>query len=248
MDARGVYLQGSDESRLLAGERCPAEFEIREPAGRFLVSPAAPGKTGLFTDMREARALLAPLCRGKRFLNLFAHTGAFSGAAAAAGAASIVSVDLSARYLAVASRNVGLNAAGASVEHETVAADAFDVLRRFAGDGRRFDVLVCDPPTFSSSKSSGAFSVKDQYRPLVRASLRVLEAGGLAAFATNFRGLDRDQFLRLIHDAAELDRVDVRVLTVLGPPADHPVDPALPEGGHLHFALCARADAPPDAT
>ena len=236
--ARGVYLKIGDESALVSGERCPDEIEVREPAVRMLVSPGAPGKPGLFPDLREARAAIAPALRGRSLLNLFAHTGAFSAAAAAAGAKEIVSVDLSGRYLETARRNVELNAPGFSA-HETVAGDVFETLRRFAKDERRFDVIVCDPPSFSTSKSTGAFSVRDDYRPLVRAALRVLAAGGIACFSTNFRGVTRDQFLRTLHDGAEMEGVALRVLTVLGQPADFPVQPLMPEAAYLHFAICA---------
>jgi 23S rRNA (cytosine1962-C5)-methyltransferase len=237
--ARGVYLKSGEECVLVAGDRCPDELEVREPAVRCLVSPGAPGKPGLFPDMREARVALAPLVAERRFLNLFAHTGAFSATAAAAGAAEVVSVDLSGRYLATARRNVELNASGYA-RHETVAGDVFETLVGFARAGRKFDVALCDPPTFSSSKKGGTFSVKDDYRPLVRATLRVLEPGGVACFATNFRGVSREQFLRTLHDGAEMENVALRVLTVLGQPADFPVLPVMPEASYLHFAVCAR--------
>ncbi len=237
--ARGVYLRVGDECVLAAGDRCPDEIEVREPAVRCLVSPAAPGKPGIFADMREARVALAPIVEGRRFLNLFAHTGAFSAAAAAAGASEVASVDLSANYLATARRNVERNAPGFSA-HETVAGDVFETLVEFARRRRKFDVALCDPPTFSSSKKSGAFSVKDDYRPLVRATLRVIEPGGVACFATNFRGVTREQFLRTLHDGAEMENVALRVLTVLGQPADFPVLPVMPEASYLHFAMCAR--------
>jgi 23S rRNA (cytosine1962-C5)-methyltransferase len=237
--ARGVYLRTDDACVLADGKPCPDEIEVFEPSVKCLVSPAAPGKPGLFPDMRDARAALAPVVAGRSFLNLFAHTGAFSAMAAKAGATEIVSVDLSGRYLAVAKRNVELNAPGFA-RHECIAGDVFETLVRLAKDGRRFGVVVCDPPTFSSSKKSGAFSVRDDYRPLVRAALRVLEPDGLACFATNFRGVTREQFLRTIHDGAEMEGATLRVVGVIGQPADFPVPPIMPEAAYLHFAMCVR--------
>lgn len=236
--ARGVYLKIGEESALVSGKPCPDEIEVREPAVRMLVAPGAPGKPGLFPDLREARTAVAQIAGGRRMLNLFAHTGAFSAAAAAAGAAEIVSVDLSPRWLDLARRNVELNATGYSA-HETVAGDVFETLRRFGKDERRFDVVVCDPPSFSTSKSTGTFSVRDDYRPLVRAALRVLAPGGVACFSTNFRGVTREQFLRTLHDGAEMEGVTLRLLTVLGQPVDFPVPPLMPEAAYLHFAICA---------
>ncbi|MCG3135995.1 MAG: Ribosomal RNA large subunit methyltransferase I [Planctomycetes bacterium] len=240
---RGIYVRGDDASRLAAGEPAPAEFTVREPSGIYEVQLGRPGKPGLFTDMREVRALFAPMLRGRSFLNLFAHTGAFSGAAAAAGAAEIVSVDLSPQFLEVAERNVRANApAAAPPRHERVSGDVFEALRRFASQGRTFGAVLADPPTFSSSKESGAFNVKDDYRRLVRMCLRVLEPGGLLLAATNWRGADRENFVRLIHDAAEMERRDVRLLAALGQPADYPSLPLVPETRHLEAALCAVSD------
>lgn len=237
LQAEGVYLRDDDASRLVAGRPCPGDLVVREPTGRFHVQLAEPGKPGLFTDMREVRVALAPRTKGRSFLNLFAHTGAFSAAAVAAGAAEVVSVDLSRAFLDVARRNVETNAPGA--RHETVAADVFDALRRFAQEGRRFDVVLADPPTFSSSKASGAFNVRDDYRSLARASLRVLAPGGLLVCATNYRAMEEAAFLRLLHDAAEMERANLRVVEVLGQPADHPSLAMVPETRHLVVAFLA---------
>jgi 23S rRNA (cytosine1962-C5)-methyltransferase len=89
--------------------------------------------------------------------------------------------------------------------------------------------------------------VKDRYRPLVRAALRLLEPRGLLCCATNWRGISREDFLHVLQDAAGFDDHDLRVLTVLGQPADHPVVPAFPEAAYLHFAVCATAVQPPIA-
>ena len=82
------------------------------------------------------------------------------------------------------------------------------------------------------------FSVKDEYRPVVRSALRLLEPAGLLVAATNWRGINREQFLRLLHDAAHQEQADLRVLTVLGLPPDYPVLPVLPETAYLHVAFC----------
>lgn len=235
--SRGVYVRDDERSRLAAGEAAPDDLVVREPTGRYLVRLAAPGKPGVFTDMREVRVALAAQLRGRSFLNLFAHTGAFSACAAAAGASRVVSVDLSRPFLEVASRNVEANAPGAA--HETVAADVFEALRKFAGEKRRFDAVLADPPTFSSSKSSGAFSVREDYRSLARACLRVLVPGGLLVAATNFRGMETDEFLRMLHDASEAEARPLRVLAVHGQPGDHPSLPRVPETRHLRVVFCA---------
>jgi 23S rRNA (cytosine1962-C5)-methyltransferase len=233
----GVYVRDDDESRLVAGEPLTGEFVVREPTGRYLARIDQPGKPGVFTDMRDVRRALAPRLAGRSFLNLFAHTGAFSGCAAAAKASQIVSVDLSRQALDVARRNVETN--GKGTPHEIVAADVFETLRGFAQARRNFDVILADPPTFSSSKSSGAFNVKDHYRSLARGAIRVTAPGGLFVASTNFRGTDTEQFLRILHDAAEAERVRLRVLAVHGQAPDHPSLAMVPETRHLRVAFCS---------
>jgi len=183
---------------------------------------------------------------GRKLLNLFAHTGAWSAAAAGAGAAEVISVDLSGPYLDIAAENVELTAPGYDA-HTCVKQDVFEFLAHAEREGLTFDAILIDPPTFSSSRTSGTFNVKDRYRPLVRAALRVLEPRGLLLCATNWRGISREDFLHILQDAAGLDGNDLRVLTVLGQPADHPVVPAFPDAAYLHFAVCATAVQPPIA-
>ncbi len=245
----GVYLHDADGVRLLHGAPCPDGLVVREPTLRARVFPGGMGKkdeggkTGLFADMREVRVLLAPMLAGRRVLNLFAHTGAFSAAAARAGASEVTSVDLSSPYLAVADENVELSAPGYAA-HTALKRDAFDALKDFAREDRTFDAVVIDPPSFSASRRSGTFNIRDRYRPLVRSAIRVLAPDGLLVCATNFRGIKRDEFLHLIHDAADADETDLRILAVLGQADDHPVVSAFPEGAYLHVALAA-VIAPP---
>ena len=185
---RGVQLLDERRARCLVGEAPPKTLVVEEPTGRFEVDLVHPGKPGLFMDMREIRVRLAPWFEGRRFLNLFAHTGAFSAAAARAGATEVVSVDLSGPHLAVAERNVELTSPGFT-GHEILVEDVFDALARLQRPGRTFDAVLIDPPTFSASKKRGGqWSVKDSYRPVVRAALRILAPGGLLVCATNWRG------------------------------------------------------------
>ena len=241
-DAKGIYVRDERGCRLAEGAAAPERVVVHEPTIRALAMPAAATKSGIFSDMRDVRIALAPLTTGRRVLNLFAHTGAFSAAAARAGAARVVSVDMSGPYLGLARENVELSAPGYE-RHETVKADVFDWLRKRRTDDERYDVVIVDPPTFSGSRSSGAFNVRDRYRPLVRAALRALADDGVLVCATNFRRLGREDFLHMLHDAFDAERSDVRVLRVMGQAADHPVVPAFPEGAHLHVAICTRVGA-----
>jgi len=249
VSCEGIYLHDASGVRLLHGTPCPDELVVSEPTLRARVFPGAPGgagragKSGLFTDMREVRVLLAPMLAGRRVLNLFAHTGAFSAAAARAGAAEVTSVDLSGPYLQVAEQNVELSSPGYAA-HTALKSDAFDALTKFAREERTFDAVVIDPPSFSASRRSGTFNIRERYRPLVRSAIRVLAPHGLLLCATNFRGIGRDDFMHLIHDAADADETDLRILAVLGQPVDHPIVSAFPESAHLQVVLAAVVPPP----
>lgn len=139
--------------------------------------------TGLFMDHRNTRARVQKEIAGKRFLNLFAYTGSFTVAAAAGRAAASTTVDLSGTYLAWAKRNLELNSL-ATKAHALVEAD---VLRWVSQARERWDVIVCDPPSFSSSqKMQRRFEVPKDHPALVNRLLELLSPGGTLYFSTNF--------------------------------------------------------------
>ena len=165
--------------------------------------------TGLFLDHRITRGMVRELAAGKRFLNLFAYTGAFTVYAAAGGAASTVSVDLSNTYLDWAQRNLALNGL-AGPQHQFVRDDALGFLQ---SRGRRaaFDLAVVDPPTFSNSKRLEDFwDVQRDHVELLNRLAELMSPGGIVFFSTNFR--------RFKLAEAELPRP--------GDPRDQPADGA----------------------
>ncbi|MHB1843856.1 MAG: class I SAM-dependent methyltransferase [Deltaproteobacteria bacterium] len=137
---------------------------------------------GLFLDHRSTRALVRSLARGRRVLNLFAYTGAFTVHAAAGGASGSVSVDLSRSYLDWARRNLEQNRL-ASPKHALVVADAFAFLE---GDEAPFDLIVLDPPPRSASKRGKSFELQRDQGRLLTAALGRLAKGGILLFSSNF--------------------------------------------------------------
>ena len=143
--------------------------------------------TGLFLDHRELRLHVAKRCRGRRFLNLFAYTGSFTVYAAAAGARSTLSLDLSNTYLEWAARNMELNAL-MGPEHEFRRCDVLSELTRLREENRRYDVIVLDPPSFSNSKNmNGTLDIQRDHVRLISDCLALLEPGGELFFSTNMR-------------------------------------------------------------
>ena len=145
--------------------------------------------TGLFLDHRTTRSLVRAEAAGKRFLNLFCYTGSFSVAAAAGGAATTTSVDLSNTYLDWTRTNLARNAFKDAGRHRTVRDEARAFLEHRARRGEApFDLVVCDPPTFSrSAKSEMPWDVDRDHAALLELVARNLAPGGVVYFSTNFR-------------------------------------------------------------
>lgn len=220
---------------LQRGELAPVELEVVEDGLRFLVDVTAPLGTGLFLDLRRGRTLIGSLAKGRRFLNLFSYTGAFSVHAARGGATEIVAVDLAQRAHARARRNMEINGLG-NVPHDPIAGDAFKVLARFAERGRLFDLAVVDPPSFAQGKG-GTFSVQKDYPELVEATLRVCERGALVAFVSNTLRVQPAELDRAIGVGAYRAGREVRIVERIGLPADFPLPAGYLDGHYLKFYL-----------
>ncbi len=169
--------------------------------------------TGLFLDHRGTRARVRAQARGTRFLNLFCYTGSFTVYAAAGEARSSVSVDLNKGYLAWAARNMVVNELSAAC-HRFVRQDVAGYLTEAAQAGERFDLIVCDPPPSSFSKSAGAaaFEVQRDHPRLLEAVRRVLAPRGRLYFSCNLRGFTLD--------VAALEGLQVREITPGSLPPD----------------------------
>jgi 23S rRNA G2069 N7-methylase RlmK/C1962 C5-methylase RlmI len=162
---------------------------VSEGGHRFRVNLSDYVDTGLFLDHRITRALVEREARGKRFLNLFCYTGAFTVYAAAGGASASTSVDLSNTYLDWAAENLRLNGLDRP-EHALVRADALEFLEQAQGP---WDLAVLDPPTFSNSKKMRAeLDLQRDHAQLVRSTLRLLAPGGALWFSTNSRRFKLD--------------------------------------------------------
>jgi 23S rRNA (cytosine1962-C5)-methyltransferase len=142
--------------------------------------------TGLFLDHRITRSMVRELAAGKRFLNLFGYTGAFTVYAAAGGAIATTTVDLSNTYLDRAADNMRLNGFTGR-QHQFVRDDAMSFLEH-RPSGAEFDLVVVDPPTFSNSKRTEEFwDVQRDHAELLRWLLDWVAPGGAIFFSSNFR-------------------------------------------------------------
>ncbi|MBX5482308.1 MAG: class I SAM-dependent methyltransferase [Myxococcaceae bacterium] len=176
-------------------ERHPEPFVVTEQGLKFEVDLAAHLDTGLFLDHRITRTIVRDQAKDTRFLNLFAYTGSFTVYAAAGGARELTTVDLSNTYLDWAERNLRLNRLWIPEKHRLIRADVLAWLRDLAARGdEKFDLIVLDPPSFStSSRMHGSFDVQRDQVKLLRATAALLAPQGTLYFSTNFQGFELKQ-------------------------------------------------------
>ncbi len=179
---------------------------VREGAARLQVNLFDYLDTGLFLDHRPLRARMAIEARGKRFLNLFCYTGVATVEAALGGAAQTTSVDLSATYLDWLAQNLAENGLGGHA-HRLIQAD---VLAWLAAERGEYDLIFCDPPTFSNSKRAEDFDVQRDHVRLLQAAIARLAPGGVLYFSNNFRRFRLDE--AALADSARIEDISASTI------------------------------------
>jgi len=249
-DLRGVY--GRDEiphdeddeeaaplGRVLWGEEPPERLGIEEHGMKLLVDVRRGQKTGLFLDQRENRRLVRELAPGRaEALNCFSYTGGFSLAAALGGSRHVVSVDVDAEAVALARENFRENGLDPA-DHAFATDDAFELLARYKREGRRFDLVVCDPPAFAKSQKAVEAALAG-YASLNRAALSVLAPGGILVTASCSARVSAEQFFDAVKEAAFKVRVELQLVEERRQPPDHPVSPQFREGRYLKCLVYRR--------
>ena len=225
--------------RPLAGSPPPDAIPIDEAGARFEVDVHRGQKTGLFLDQRDNRLHLRGLAAGAEVLNLFGYTGGFSIQAALGGARRVVTVDQARPAIEAAARNLAASGLDPA-RHELVCADAFAWLEQAAAAGRRFDIVVCDPPSFAP-RAEALDPARAAYRRLNRLALGVVAPGGLLLSASCSSHFTREHLREALAGAALDAGRELLVVTERGPASDHPVLPAFPEGDYLKLLDCHAA-------
>jgi 23S rRNA (cytosine1962-C5)-methyltransferase len=220
------------------GSAAPEVLEVYEHGLPFEVRLHDGLRTGLFLDQRGNRQRVRELAAGKRVLNLFSYTGSFSIAALAGGAQVAVSVDTSRVALEWADRNAAR--IGASDRHRSLARDAFEALAMLEKRGERFELVIVDPPSYSTSKR-GRFRVTKDYEALCAAALGVLSDGGSLLACLNHHGVSQAMLRRFVQGAAQARRLSLESLRDLPTPRDFPSAPGVsPPAKHVLASLQAR--------
>ena len=229
------------QGKLLWGQAPPERIAIDEHGMKMLVDVRLGQKTGTFLDQRENRRMVRELAAGRRqMLNCFSYTGGFSIAAALGGGpqARVVSVDVDKDALELAKENFrvnGLDPAG----HGFAAEDVFEHLAQAKREGRRYDLVVCDPPAFAKSQRVVEQALAG-YASLNRAALNVLAPGGILVTASCSARVSAEQFFDAVKEAAFKVRVELQLVEERHQPPDHPVSPQFKEGRYLKCLVYRR--------
>jgi 23S rRNA (cytosine1962-C5)-methyltransferase len=205
----------------LVGGKVEPRIVIRENGLRFAIKPYDGFSVGLYLDQRENRLRIREMAQGKDVLNLFAYTCGFSVAAAAGGAKSTTSVDISVKRLEWGKDNFALNELSLD-GHWFIRSDAADYFPRARRQGKEFDIVILDAPSFARSrKGRESFSIKEDLAALVKGGCALLRPGGVLMVSTNHRRLSTKWIIERIREGAKGRRSHV----IATPPL--PVDFAL---------------------
>ncbi|MEX1020406.1 MAG: class I SAM-dependent rRNA methyltransferase [Litorilinea sp.] len=231
----GVVERGADAPVLHVGDMPPTPLMLLEYGVRFEADLIQGQKTGFFLDQRENRRMIGQWSRGRRVLNLFAYTGGFSVFAALGGATHVTSVDSAAPAMAAAARNFTHNGLDPAA-HEFVTADCFELLEKYHGEGRRFDLIVVDPPSFARARAQ-LDKALHAYTRLNALAMKCLEPGGILASSSCTSQVGPEAFRLMLAEAAAEAKRRALILHEAGHAPDHPVLAGFAEARYLKFVL-----------
>ena len=193
-------------------------------------------KTGFFLDQKYNRLAVAKLCRGRRVLDCFTHTGAFGLNAARHGAEHVTSVDVSADAIAMSRRNAERNGLAERIDY--VCADVFELLTDMADRGERglYDLIILDPPAFTKSSATVKSAVRG-YKEINLKAMKLLPRGGYLATCPCSHFMTDELFRAMLRDAAKDAEVSLRQIEERQQGPDHPILWNVPETNYLKFYI-----------
>ncbi|MBY0543761.1 MAG: class I SAM-dependent rRNA methyltransferase [Sphingobacteriaceae bacterium] len=223
------------ENGLLWGETPPAFIAVKENGIIYHINIAEGQKSGFYCDQRDNRQILASYAKDKSVLDCFSYSGGFSLNAFKQGANEVTSVDSSALAIETLKQNIELNKFK-SKKYIAIQSDVNKQLRAFKEEGKKFDIVILDPPKYAPSRSALDRAAR-AYKDLNRLGLLLLESGGLLATFSCSGAVDIDTFKQIIAWAALDAGKEVQVIKQFSQPEDHPVRLSFPEGEYLKGLL-----------
>ena len=222
-DAKVRLLEGLERVKGFIGPAFDTCVPIVENGIRYTVDVKDGQKTGFFLDQKYNRRAVADLVRNlaaPSVLDCFTHTGSFGLNAAAAGASSVLSVDASDTAIAMAQENASANGLDGVVAYRV--ADVFELLPQLEADGRKFDVVILDPPAFTKSRQATKNAVKG-YREINLRGMKLVKNGGFLATCSCSRFMDEALFKKTLAEAARGARKRLRQVEFRAQAPDHPI-------------------------
>ena len=219
-DARVRELEGMEPAKAFIGEPFDTKVQITENGVKYMVDVKDGQKTGFFLDQKYNRRAVARLCKGKEVLDCFTHTGSFGLNAACAGAAHVTAVDASELAIGQAKENAALNGVSDIVDFKVE--DVFELLPALMDEGKKYDVVILDPPAFTKSRETIKKAVKG-YREINMRGLKLVKDGGYLATCSCSHFMDEQLFLQTIREAASLSHRRITRVEFRQQAPDHPV-------------------------
>lgn len=226
----------SPHAGLLCGNEPPQFIEVTQGGIKFLVDVRNGHKTGMYLDQRENRKVVCDLAKDKEVLNCFAYTGGFALATLRGGAAKVTNIESSADAIGMIIKQAALNQFNAD-QIENVQGDVFAVLRQYREAGRKFDMVILDPPKFVSSADQLKRGARG-YKDINLLAMQLLKENGMLVTFSCSGHLSTELFQKIVADAAVDARREARMIATLGQPVDHPVALNFPEGRYLKGLVC----------
>lgn len=222
------------QSGLLRGAAAQEPLVVTEHGLQYGIDAEHGHKTGFYLDQRDNRLMLRGMVKDKTVLDCFCYCGGFALNALAGGASAVTAIDSSGPALAAAQANAQRNQLPAA---EWIESDVFQTLRKYRDAGRKFDVIVLDPPKFAPTAAHAEKAAR-AYKDINLIGFKLLNPGGALMTYSCSGGVSPDLFQKIIAGAALDAGVDARIECWLHAAADHPVALNFPEGEYLKGLLC----------
>lgn len=233
-DAKVREQEGMERIKGFLGEPFDTKVEITENGVRYLVDVENGQKTGFFLDQKYNRLAIQRLCKDKKVLDCFTHTGSFALNAAIAGAKSVLGVDSSQLGCLQAEENARLNGVEERVTFQC--ADVFELLPMLEKQGESYDVVILDPPAFTKSRRSIRNAVKG-YREINLRGIKLVRNGGFLATCSCSHFMEPDLFAKTLQEAARGAHRRLRQVEFRTQACDHPILWAADQSYYLKFYI-----------
>ena len=232
-------LEGLTQIKDFLTEPFPTEIIIKENDLQFYVNIETGQKTGYFLDQQDNRRAIKEIVKGADVLGAFTYTGTFEIHAAHYGAKSVLGIDISEGAVAQANKNAALNKLDHIVKFEAM--NAFDVLKKWGKEGRKYDVVMLDPPAFTKSRNNIDKAVTG-YKEINLRGMQMLRNGGFLVTSSCTNLVSPELFLETIQMAAWDAKKRIRQVTYQSQSSDHPIIWGMENTHYLKFLIVEVCD------